>query len=81
MKDEGQRQLAAKSAGVAASKASKAALDKMDIQHKNVLAKKADEKVQDKVLFNVTVPAGCKAVFCIDSFEQELYEGENRFSV
>lgn len=39
------------------------------------------EKVQDMVLFNVTVPAGCKAVFCIDSFEQELCEGENRFSV
>ena len=39
------------------------------------------EKVQDKVLFNVTVPAGCKAVFRIDSFEQELCEGENRFSV
>lgn len=39
------------------------------------------EKVQDKVLFNVTVPEGCKAVFRIDSFEQKLFEGENRFSV
>lgn len=39
------------------------------------------EKEQGKIFFRVSIPAGCKAVFRTDSFECDLLEGENRFSV
>lgn len=39
------------------------------------------EKVQNGVDFKVSIPKGCTAVFCIDSFERELFEGENNFSI
>ncbi len=39
------------------------------------------ERSQGNICFSVTIPAGCKAVFRIDSFERELSQGENNFSV
>lgn len=39
------------------------------------------EKTQGNICFRVSIPAGCKAVFRIDSLERELVEGENVFSV
>ena len=71
MKDEGQRQLAAKSAGVAASQASKAAIDKMDIQHKNVLAKKADDKVQDKAVSGIEKKAHDATYKAVEKAQQK----------
>ncbi len=54
MKDEGKRQLAAKSAGVAASQASNAAFKKMDLQHgKNAITQKMGEKGEDKVMSGI----------------------------
>ena len=41
----------------------------------------AYEKAQGNVCFRVSIPAGCKAVFRIDSFEHELLAGETIFAV
>ncbi len=40
----------------------------------------AYERAQGKAHCSVSIPAGCKAVFRVDSFERELVEGENSFS-
>ena len=40
----------------------------------------AYERAQGKANCSVSTPAGCKAVFRVDSFERELVEGENSFS-
>lgn len=39
------------------------------------------KKKENGVCFAISVPAGCKAVFCMDNFEYELCEGINEFTV
>lgn len=39
------------------------------------------EKEGDDVKFNIYIPDGCKASFCIPTYERVLHAGENKFSV
>lgn len=39
------------------------------------------EKMGEDVKFNIFIPEGCKASFCIPTYERVLHAGENKFSV
>lgn len=39
------------------------------------------ERIDDGVKFNISIPAGCKAVFKLDACERELVAGKNEFFI
>jgi hypothetical protein len=39
------------------------------------------EKMGEDVKFHIFIPEGCKASFCIPTYERVLHAGENEFSV